>query len=56
MVICPNCKKDFLSKNMLIEVFDGEESETHKKLDKFILFNCPHCHVFLDIKGPVTVF
>lgn len=56
MVICPTCKQEFPPKEMWTEVFEAEEYESGKRLGQFIMSSCPHCHVFLETKGPVTVY
>gem|GEM_PF-997081 len=52
MVNCPNpkCGREFPPKDMWTEVFQAEESETGKALSKYVMFSCPYCHVFLDLK------
>jgi predicted RNA-binding Zn-ribbon protein involved in translation (DUF1610 family) len=51
MVSCPKCGAEFPPKDMWTEVFQAEESETGNGLNKNVIFSCPECHVFLDMKA-----
>jgi hypothetical protein len=51
MVSCPKCGAEFPPKDMWTEVFQAVESETGKRLNKYVIFSFPECHVFLDMKA-----
>jgi hypothetical protein len=50
MVNCPSCKQEFAAANIWAEVIRAKELETRKELGDYIIFMCPLCQVFLDIK------
>ena len=50
MALCPKCGKDFLGQDLLAEAFQARQPKSRKKLGRYIMFSCPHCKVFLDIK------
>jgi hypothetical protein len=50
MVNCPGCKQEFPAANIWAEVIQAKELEGRKDLGEYIIFMCPLCQVFLDIK------
>ena len=50
MVICPHCKTKFPAGRVLIEEFQTTKSEDGKSTDTYLMFHCPECDFFLDIK------
>ena len=50
MVICPHCKTKFPAGRVLIEEFQTTKSEDGKSTDTYLMFHCPDCDFFLDIK------
>ncbi len=50
MVSCPKGGAEFPPKDIWAEVFQAKELETRKELGNYIIFMCPLCQVFLDIK------
>ena len=50
MVNYPSCKQEFPAANIWAEVIQAKELEGRKDLGEYIIFMCPLCQVFLDIK------
>jgi hypothetical protein len=50
MVNCPSCKQESPAANIWAEVIQAKELEGRKDLGEYIIFMCPLCQVFLDIK------
>lgn len=50
MVNCPGCKQEFPAANIWAEVIQAKELENRRDLGEYIIFMCPLCQIFLDIK------
>jgi len=54
MVKCPNCGGFFEPMNIVIEEFGGRLAEAGKSIGPYLMFSCPECGVFLDMKEKST--
>ena len=50
MVNCPKCGGFFEPMNIVIEEFGARLAEEKKSIGPYLMFCCPDCGVFLDMK------